>query len=152
MKSVIGLMLGMALACTAVAAPKGEAPMNVKKSFAQQLSTIRQQLDDGKTYSELGTEDRGKVEAALSRMATVLNAHPDVDTLREEEKVVLFNDQETVNALLTKASADSRLICRREAVTGSLRTTTQCKTVAERRRDNEDAQELMRRNPTGKYD
>ncbi len=152
MKQVIGLMLGMALACSAVAAPKGEAPMNVKKSFAQQLSTIRQQLDDGKTYSELSAENRSKVEAALSRMATVLNSHPDVDTLREEDKVVLFNDQETVNTLLSKASSDSRLICRREAVIGSLRTTTQCKTVAERRRDNEDAQELMRRNPTGKYD
>ncbi|WP_255423680.1 hypothetical protein [Xanthomonas sp. GW] len=142
----------MALARSAAAAPKGEAPMNVKKSFAQQLSTIRQQLDDGKTYSELSAENRSKVEAALSRMATVLNSHPDVDTLREEDKVVLFNDQETVNTLLSKASSDSRMICRREAVLGSLRTTTQCKTVAERRRDNEDAQELMRRNPTGKYD
>ncbi|OAX56712.1 hypothetical protein A6R73_12995 [Xanthomonas translucens pv. poae] len=126
--------------------------MNVKKTFAQQLSTIRQQLDDGETYSELSAEDRSKVEAALSRMATALNSHPHVDTLRKQDKVMLFNDQETVNTLLSKASSDSRLICRREAVIGSLRTTTQCKTVAERRRDNEDAPELMRRTPTGKYD
>ncbi|CTP87191.1 hypothetical protein KM547_14550 [Xanthomonas translucens pv. phlei] len=69
-------------------------------------------------------ENRSKVEAVLSRMATALNSHPDVDTLREEDKVVLFNDQETVNTLLSKASSDSRLICRREAVIGSLRTTT----------------------------
>ncbi|WP_064538761.1 hypothetical protein [Xanthomonas graminis] len=152
MQQVIGLRLGMALACNAVAAPKGEAPVNVKKTFAQQLSTIRQQLDDGETYSELSAEDRSKVEAALSRMATALNSHPHVDTLRKQDKVMLFNDQETVNTLLSKASSDSRLICRREAVIGSLRTTTQCKTVAERRRDNEDAPELMRRTPTGKYD
>ncbi|WP_260608032.1 hypothetical protein [Xanthomonas cerealis] len=124
MQQVIGLRLGMALACDAVAAPKGEAPMNVKKSFAQQLSTIRQQLDDGKTYSELGAENGSKVEAVRSRMATALNSHLDVDTLRKEETVVLFNDQETVNTLLAKASSDSRLICRREAVIGSLRATT----------------------------
>ncbi|CTP84096.1 hypothetical protein XTPLMG728_0431 [Xanthomonas translucens pv. poae] len=98
--------------------------MNVKKSFAQQLSTIPQQLDDGKTYSELSAENRSKVEAALSRRATALTSHPDADTLREEDKVVLFNDQETVDTLLSKASSDSRLICRREAVIGSLRTTT----------------------------
>ncbi|UKE70327.1 hypothetical protein [Xanthomonas cerealis] len=98
--------------------------MNVKKSFAQQLSTIRQQLDDGKTYSELGAENGSKVEAVRSRMATALNSHLDVDTLRKEETVVLFNDQETVNTLLAKASSDSRLICRREAVIGSLRATT----------------------------
>ena len=126
MKQVIGLMLGMLLACSAAAAPKGEAPMNVKKSFAQQLSTIRQQLDGGKTCAELSAENRRKVAARWKppRMATVLNAHPDVDTLCEEDNVVLFNDQETVNTLLSKASSDSRLICRREAVIGSLRTTT----------------------------
>ncbi|WP_244667674.1 hypothetical protein [Xanthomonas sp. D-109] len=152
MKRSMAWVLGMLLASAAVAAPKGEAPMNVKKAFAQQLSTIRQQLNDGKTYSEINADDRSKVEAALARMAAILDAQQDVGTLKEEQKVALFNDQETVNTLLTKAAADSRMVCRREAVTGSLRTTTQCKTVAERRRDNEDAQELMRRNPTGKYD
>ncbi|KWV15842.1 hypothetical protein ATB53_02850 [Xanthomonas translucens] len=81
-------------------------------------------MDDGKTYSERGAENRSKVEAALSRMATVLNSYPNVETLRKEDTVVLFNDQGTVNTLLSKASLDSRLICRREAVAGSLRATT----------------------------
>ena len=65
--------------------------------------------------------------------------------------LALVNEQNQINQILSQAAADSRLVCRREAQIGSLRTTTQCKTVAERRRDAQEAQEALRRSPTGTY-
>ncbi|MEL5920715.1 hypothetical protein AAGG60_21830, partial [Stenotrophomonas maltophilia] len=58
------------------------------------------------------------------------------------------NDQQVVNTGLTQAREDSRLICQREKPIGSNRTTTQCRTVAERarpkQRANQDLRPVMR--------
>ena len=59
--------------------------------------------------------------------------------MKTRERIVqnsleLFNQQEIVNTLLTRAAADSRQVCERIEKTGSHRKTTVCRTVAERER------------------
>ena len=66
--------------------------------------------------------------------------------LPERTRLEVFNEQELVNTLLTEAREDSRQVCTREKKVGSHRTTTMCKTVAERRRDMEQSQGALRTN------
>ena len=67
-----------------------------------------------------------------------------MEGLNAQQKADVFNDQERINTLLTKALEDSRLVCRRERKVGSHRMITECMTVAERRQAYESAQKAMR--------
>jgi hypothetical protein len=145
------VMIAVAAAAHA-AKPNSEKPkaLDLNQPFLAQMDSIEKALSDGETYAEISQEDRSKVRQALSQIATALSQSGG-DTLNKAEQTKLLNEQNLVNQILGQAAADSRLICRREATIGSLRTTTQCKTVAERRREAQDAQDAMRRNPTGTY-
>ncbi|MET0718899.1 MAG: hypothetical protein ABWY34_10940 [Pseudoxanthomonas sp.] len=124
---------------------KSTAELDVQKNeFAQQKQDIIAKLADGKTYSEISSQDRGTVRAALDRIEDKLNGAGGVEGLTMEQKVEVFNDQETVNTLLTKAGKDSRLVCKRETTVSSRLPTTQCLTVAERKRVYEEAQNMIR--------
>ncbi|MEJ1096262.1 MULTISPECIES: hypothetical protein [unclassified Pseudoxanthomonas] len=143
----------IAAAVTAHAAkPNSEKPkaLDLDQPFLAQMDSIEKALNDGETYAEISQEDRSQVRQALAQIATALSKSGG-DTLNKVEQTKLLNEQNLINQILGQAAADSRLICRREATIGSLRTTTQCKTVAERRREAQDAQDAMRRNPTGTY-
>ena len=103
-------------------------------------------LADGETYREIPSQDRQTVKESLDRISGLLGDAQNADQLPEATRVEVFNEQERVNTLLTKAREDSRLVCTREKKVGSHRTTNSCKTVAERRRDMEESQNALRRN------
>ncbi|WP_448143426.1 hypothetical protein [Stenotrophomonas bentonitica] len=135
---------------TAQAAPKDEVFAR-GKPLAEQVDLIEKDLNtNNENYAELTGEDRSKVRQALGRMRGVLDEHPDQATLPDRLKTDLYNDQQVVNTILTKAREDSRQVCVREKATGSHRATTQCMTVAQRQRAKEDAQrDLMNAQRTG---
>lgn len=110
---------------------------------AKQLQTINAQMNDGKTYSEISPEDRGRVREALGRITGALEVAGGRPLTAEAESQA-FNDQEVVNTILTSAKEDSRLVCQRERQVGSNRITSQCMTVAERRRLREQGQRATR--------
>ncbi len=136
----------MLVAGSATAADTGTR-VDVDREFASQRDGILKELGDGKTYSEIEAADREKVKAALARIATALDQAGSVDQLKEQQKVDVFNDQELVNNILTKAGEDSRLVCKRIKKTGSHMSSNQCMTVAARNRAMEHAQEELRRTP-----
>ncbi|KAF1713095.1 hypothetical protein CSC73_00780 [Pseudoxanthomonas sacheonensis] len=124
---------------------KQKSELNLEKNaFADQSARIIEQLADGETYSEISAENRAKVRDALNRIDSQLQAAGGVEGLTAQQKAEVFNDQELINTLLTKAGEDSRLVCSREKKVGSHRQTTQCMTVAERKRAHEDAQSAIR--------
>ena len=82
--------------------------------------------------------------AALDRIGGALAESGSLQSMPEDMKVRVFNDQEAVNTLLTKGREDSQLVCTRETPSGSHRPHTSCKTVAERRRDRERSQDALR--------
>ncbi|WP_315388948.1 hypothetical protein [uncultured Stenotrophomonas sp.] len=124
---------------TAQAAPKEEVFAR-GKPLAEQMQRIEKEMNDGETYSELRLEDRSKVREALGRMRGVLDQYPNQHGIPEAAKLELYNDQQIVNTVLTQAREDSRQICTREKATGSNRSTTQCRTVAQRERDKANAE------------
>ena len=126
---------GLAMANTPVALDAGD--------FAAQRATIEKGLADGKTYAEISSADRGKVTDALARMSTLLDGGKTPDALAAEDKVDLYNQQEIVNTILTKAASDSRIVCTREVATGSHRKVTTCATYAERTRRRQQDQDTL---------
>ena len=111
--------------------------------FASQRAEIEKSIQ-GDKYSELTRTQREEVMAALDRMETILASADSVKNLEEGKQIELYNDQELINNLLTQAREDSRMICRQRIRTGSHRANTECRTVAEIRRDRESTQQAMR--------
>ena len=112
-----------------------EKGLDVSQAFEAQRNAIIKALGDGQ-----------RVTTSLDRIAGLLGGVQNVDQLAVDTRVEVFNEQELVNTLLTEAREDSRQVCTREKKVGSHRTTTMCKTVAERRRDMEQSQGALRTN------
>ncbi len=135
MLRTVFMVLLLAVSPLALAASEPEPPVTVSEGdFAKQRARIEKQLNDGKTYAEIADGDVVRVRQALERMGGVMAGVASVDDLDAERRVALFNDQEVVNTILTKAASDSRLICDRRAATGSHMRVSSCQTVAERNR------------------
>lgn len=135
------LAFGMA---GAHASRKAQTFMDVETlPFTEQATRIRQDLAAGDKYSEIKDSDRRDVLELLERMEAQLNAAGGVDALGTQAKLHLYNDQERINAILTGARADSRVICRRAQVTGTHRKQQTCATAAELERRRQSDQETM---------
>jgi hypothetical protein len=111
-------------------------------NFTEQRRQIEADLSTEK-YSEISREQRARVRDLLASIGARLDAVPNVDALSEIDKASLFNEQEEVNTILTRAAADSRVVCRHEQTTGTHRRTTNCQTLAERRRRREQSQQAI---------
>ncbi|CAN7217508.1 hypothetical protein LJR168_000753 [Pseudoxanthomonas sp. LjRoot168] len=146
-KVVLGSLLALAALTAHAKIDAGNdgapAKVNINGSFEEQRLAIIKDLDGGKVYSEISQKERSDVKDALNRISGALEATSGVQGLSEEQKARVFNDQELVNSILTRAGEDSRLVCTREKVVGSHRPTTQCQTVAERRRIRENDQNAL---------
>ena len=132
-----------AVATTAGAATRPDAQLDLRAAFDAQRSVILAALQDGETYAEIKAEDGRQVRSSLDRIAELLAGRPTVESLSEADKVKVFNEQEVVNTILTRARADSRMVCTRERRVGSHRTTSVCYTVAERRRMHDQTQNAL---------
>jgi hypothetical protein len=45
--------------------------------------------------------------------------HERIEQVSPQDRTEIFNDQEVINTIMTRAHADSRMVCRRERTTGS---------------------------------
>lgn len=138
------ILLSLAASTAFAATKKSAAAIDLNASFAQQKAQIERELGDGETYVEISSKDRATVRDALERIASKLDKAGGVEGLSGQQKADVFNDQEKVNTILTKASEDSRQVCSREKKVGSHRTTTQCTTVGQKRRDSEESLKAVR--------
>ena len=139
------LLSALLLASGVVAAKQDTALAIGDGSFENQRAKIEADLADGETYAEISRPDQRTVRETLDRMADVLAGVASVDELTDDAKTRLFNDQELVNTILTRAAADSRVVCDRTARTGTRFKTSNCATVAERRRRMEHDRDEMHR-------
>lgn len=131
---LFGASLSLGFAKEAIRADPSEFPV-LRKQIEKALK--------GDDYSELTRTQREEVIAALDRMQATLSGVDSVQHLAPADKTQLFNDQELVNTVLTKAAADSRTVCRQQVRTGSHRHNQVCRTVAEIRREREEAQRQL---------
>jgi hypothetical protein len=78
-------------------------------------------------------------------MGSRIEAAGGVDKLAPQALAEVFNDQESANAILTRAAEDSRMVCKRVKRTGSNFTTNYCRTIAQQRREAEASRDYVRR-------
>ncbi|MBD9435136.1 hypothetical protein IB223_03435 [Pseudoxanthomonas sp. PXM03] len=150
------IVLGVLLVTSSVAHAKIDSlstregsrnALDIQSPFEAQQQRILNDLAGGEKYGEISPQDSAKVKEALSRMSSQLDrANGSVDGLSAEQRVAVLNDQELINAILTHAGEESRLVCTREKPVGTRRATTHCITVAERRRHREEARNEMDKN------
>lgn len=112
------------------------------EAFAEQADAIREELRPGGQYSHLSASQQRKVDEQLKLMASMLDGVDDINKLRKEKRVRMFNAQEQLNALLL-AQGDDQLVCERTKVTGSHRTTTVCMTMAQKTEAEESSDRLF---------
>lgn len=140
-------MVGSIDTLAATTASNTDKPaLDLSKSFTEQKREIEADLADGKTYSEISSKDRAEVAAAISRISGAIGSASTVEELSEADRIAVFNDQEVINGILTKARRDSRVVCTHEKKVGSHRSTARCLTVAERERAREQSQDALRNN------
>ncbi|AIL07900.1 MULTISPECIES: hypothetical protein [Stenotrophomonas] len=139
--TMIALLLG--LAGSAAAKPeKSVVQMDRQSPVAEQVRQVEKALDDG-DYSEISADDRSTVREALARITARMGGHQSVQELPPQVQGEVFNDQERINTLLTRAHEDSRQICQHTRSTGSNMPKSRCLTVAERRRIEEKGKALL---------
>jgi len=134
------LLMGVLLVPLTGVAATAEMALNPGLPFQAQETKLRSDLAAGEVYSEITSVDKGRVLAALDRIAAVAGGSS-IDDLAGDAKVAVLQDQGLVNSVLGKARSDSRLICTRERPMGSNRTTRQCMTAAQRDRLRQDTQQ-----------
>ena len=120
-----------------------------KQEFVAFKAQVGKDFDQDKRYTEIKPEDRQTVTQTLARMEGRWQKVGDSTQLNPSDRVDMANDQEIVATILDHAAADSRVVCHRDAPTGSHLPTTNCMTVAQRKRTQEKAQDSMRDGKTG---
>lgn len=92
-------------------------------------------------YSRFEHDEKARLHATQDRIFTLLDGVSDVEQLREDQRVELFNALEQVKAILN-ANENDRQECWRERKIGTTMRETRCATVAEIRELREGARDF----------
>lgn len=128
----------------APAKAEGEGGVEVGslEAFQERRAVIEENFADGGAYMEISGANRRAVRSSLELMEQLLSTHGNVEVMNPEARIRLYNEQETVNEILTAAARDSRLRCERRGRVGTRFKSTVCETYAERQRRREEHQAL----------
>ena len=96
-----------------------------KAEFCAVAAAVQKEMRPGGRYEFVDNRERDSVNARLVDMQSLFDKHDTVAQMDMPTKVQLFNDQEAVNAVLTRRD-DDRLVCQRDAPLGSLIPRTTC--------------------------
>lgn len=128
-KHVLAVVAFFALMGSA-AAREVEMPVAMSKAdFDVTKAHLIAQLDTDR-YSEISPQQKRKVIDALDRIDARLGSPAGSDKINDDDRVAIFNDQELVNTIMSRAVEDSRMYCEREAPLGTHRIRTVCLTMA----------------------
>ena len=124
-----------------------------KDDFASLVVAVHQQMQPGGRYEFVDGKERETVEANLADMQSLLNKSGTVAQMDYGKRIQLYNDQEVVNAILTRRD-DERLVCESAPPIGSHIPRTSCRTYRdlemERRNTNNFQHQLLQVNqPSG---
>ncbi len=140
----VALLMCLAGAVNAKATDnKQVVQMDQGTPVSEQIQRVERALSS-EQYSEVSMEDKSVVRRSLDRIRLQMGDLDQIEALSPHAKVEVFNEQERINTILTRAHADSRMTCRRERITGSNFPQNVCMTVAQRRKAEEDGREMMR--------
>jgi hypothetical protein len=101
-----------------------------KEAFEQLAANVRKEMAPDGKYEYVKPDEKKTVDAALDKMTKLFEETDSVAAMKQDQKIALFNAQETVNSILTLRDRD-RVICKREAPVGSHIPITSCHTYGQ---------------------
>jgi len=146
MKLVFGLSLVFAVAAQCAFAANTQQPLRAdnKADFDKVVTQIHSEMQANGRFGELSDKERASVEDDLRQMSNLFDKTPELKAMSDADKRALFNAQEAANATLLKRDGD-RLVCVKEARSGTHFKTTTCRTAREIERDRRNAQDWAQR-------
>lgn len=140
---VVVLLFGSLTVQAAAPASKQKVSTNASE-IVQQQTAIRAQVLSGKgAFKDMDASARNDLLKHQDIVFGLLKDKESTTQLSEADQVRVSNSISSIVAAVTNAE-DDRMVCRREKPTGSNRTETICKTVAERRIEREQAADSRR--------
>ena len=115
---------------------------DTKEAFEPIAADVRKEMEGGGRFEYVKPDERKTVDAKLDEMNKLFEKSGSVSAMTQDEKVALFNAQETVNAILTRRDRD-RVICKNEAPIGSHIPVTSCHTYGQEVEAREGTQKQM---------
>lgn len=115
---------------------------DTKDAFDQLADNVRREMQAGGKYEFIKPDEKPKVEKALDDMTKLFDEHDTVAAMTQDQKVALFNAQETVNSILTLRNRD-RVICDNKPALGSHIPQTKCHTYEQEIEARQGAQKMM---------
>lgn len=135
------LVLGPTIAFAAIDDRKSSSTLAERaESNAQRIGdagAFLDEIDNAIVMARAGDYGRLKkgtlvqIEMARDRIEALLDGHERALDLEPEERLELYNAQETITSAI-RSDDKNRTVCKREMVTGSRLPRTECMTVAER--------------------
>jgi len=110
--------------------------------FSSVTTSVQKEMLPGGRFEFVETSERSGLNTRLADMQALFDKHGTVAQMDMQAKVQLFNDQEAVNAILTRRDND-RLICKHEASLGTHIQRTTCQTYGEVERQHRKDVEYM---------
>jgi hypothetical protein len=115
---------------------------DTKDVFDQLADNVRREMRPGGKYEFIKPDEKPKVDKALDEMTKLFDEHDTVAAMTQDQKVALYNAQETVNSILTLRNRD-RVICENKPPLGSHIPQTSCHTYAQEVEAHQGAQKMM---------
>ncbi len=143
--SLIGIFaVTVMLQMGAVQAFKAKPVVNAKNKadFTAVVAAVHQQMLPGGRYDLIDKRERSDVDSHLADMQSLFDKYDTVDKMAPNDKIRLFNDQEAVNATLTRRD-NKRLICESIAPVGSHIPRTTCITYGQKMQNERQKVEFM---------
>jgi hypothetical protein len=129
----IAVVLAMVLAQPAFAKEnyhEKQVNAETKDKFIDVVQSTQREMGPGGKYEFVQPKERVQIEKSFEEMTKLFDQYGTVSAMTQDAKVQLFNDQETVNSILTKRDRD-RVICTNKAPLGSHIPVTTCHTYAQ---------------------
>ena len=115
---------------------------DTKETFDQLAGNVRREMVPGGKYEFIKPDEKPKIDKALDDMTKLFEEHDTVEAMTQDQKVALFNAQETVNSILTLRNRD-RVICQNKPPLGSHIPQTSCHTYEQEVQAREGAKKMM---------
>ena len=116
---------------------------DTKEAFDQLAESVRKGMESDGKYEYVKPAEKATITKKLDEMDKLFEAGGgSVSTMKEDQKIALFNAQETVNSILTLRDRD-RVICKKEAPVGSHIPVTSCHTYAQEVQAHEGSKQIM---------
>jgi hypothetical protein len=131
-----------ALPLAAKDAEKPAVNADDKESFATVSEWVHKEMGTGGRYEHVTPSERKTVDRRLSEMGTLFDQHGNVAQMTDSDRTRMFNNQEEVNAILSKRDGD-RMICKSVAPVGSHIPVKTCKTQRELAQSRRETEQFM---------